>query len=310
MRKRILVTGGAGFIGSHTVDLLLAEGHDVCILDNFSTGKLSNLPEGHPRLQIIVSDIADAQVLRNASENVDAVLHLAAQVSVQKSIEDPVGSCAQNIQNFIALLEVARRRDLRVVYASSAAVYGDPEILPLRESDPVRPISPYGLEKYSNELYAELYEKMYGLSHLGLRYFNVYGQRQDPRSLYSGVISRFIDQMLTGKPLSIRGDGLQERDFIHVSDIARANVAALFSDTRGVVNIASGTKTTILDLASILVGLHGTGDLSWAPAVPGDIRHSRADVTAMSTHLVQAKISLKDGLRQLLGARISAVEKI
>ncbi|MBU2788199.1 NAD-dependent epimerase/dehydratase family protein [Acidithiobacillus sp. VAN18-1] len=309
--KRILVTGGAGFIGSHTVDLLLAEGHQVRVLDNFSTGKRSNLPVAHPHLEVIAGELASAQLLREACQSVDAVLHLAAQVSVQKSIEDPVASCAQNIQNFVALLEMARQQEMRVVYASSAAVYGDPQTLPLCEGDAVDPISPYGLEKYSNELYAQLYEKMYGLSHLGLRYFNVYGPRQDPSSPYSGVISRFIDQARSGKPLTIRGDGLQERDFIHVHDVARANVAALRGDMRGVLNIASGTATTIHQLAESICSLIGDGDLAWMSSVPGDIRHSRADVSNMNSCLgVPVQISLNEGLRSLLDPVIQAAARV
>lgn len=299
-QQRVLITGGAGFIGSHTVDLLLADGHQVRVLDNFSTGKRSNLPASHPRLEILAGDLADADVLRDACASMDAVLHLAAQVSVQNSIDDPVASCAQNIQNVVALLETARKRQMRVVYASSAAVYGDPETLPLREWDAVAPISPYGLEKYSNELYARLYEKMYGLSHLGLRYFNVYGPRQDPGSPYSGVISRFVDQLQAGRPLTIRGDGLQERDFIHVFDVARANVAALLGQYNGVINIGSGSPTTIRQLAAQLCELFGGGDLSWVPALPGDIRHSYADVSAMKNLFGPNQISLTEGLRQFL----------
>ncbi|XTI72722.1 NAD-dependent epimerase/dehydratase family protein [Acidithiobacillus sp. AC3] len=174
MRERILVIGGAGFIGSHTVDHLLAEGYAVRVLDDFSTGHRENLPNSHPQLEIIVGSVEDATILQTAVAGVSAVLYLAAQVSVQRSLEDPVRSAEQNIVGFVRVLERARRHSLRVVYASSAAVYGDPEVLPVQETAPLRPISPYGLEKYSNELYAELFGRLYGLSQLGLRYFNVY----------------------------------------------------------------------------------------------------------------------------------------
>ncbi|WP_308390005.1 NAD-dependent epimerase/dehydratase family protein [Acidithiobacillus sp. AMEEHan] len=300
MRKCILVIGGAGFIGSHSVDRLLAEGYSVRVLDNFSTGRWENLPSEHPRLEILVGDIAEEELWEPAFADVDAVLHLAAQVSVQKSIENPVRSCAENIQNFVIVLELARKRAVRVVYASSAAVYGDPQSLPAREADLASPISPYGLEKYTNELYAALYHKMYGLSHLGLRYFNVYGPRQDPHSPYSGVISRFLEQMRSGRPLTIRGDGLQERDFVHVFDVARANVAALFSTSNGVINIGSGEAVSILGLGEMLLKLHGQGDISWVPAIPGDIRHSCADISMMRSVLGPPSTPLAAGLQQLL----------
>ena len=296
----ILVIGGAGFIGSHTVDLLLQEGYQVRVLDNFSTGRRENLPDGAPRLEVIAGSVEDSNRLEPAFDNVRAVLHLAAQVSVQRSVENPVYSCEQNIVGFVRVLEAARKRGARVVYASSAAVYGDPEILPLHEYGPIRPISPYGLEKYSNELYAELYGRMYGLSQLGLRYFNVYGPRQDPNSPYSGVISRFIDQLRRGVPLTVRGDGLQERDFIHVSDVARANLVALTKSVDGVVNVAGGQTCTILHLAETLIAMNDRpAEIHWVPSVDGDIRRSHADISRMRKNLVDPIVSLEDGLRSV-----------
>lgn len=297
----VLVIGGAGFIGSHTVDLLLQDGYRVRVLDNFSTGRRENLPASHPGLEILTGNLNNHRLLQEAFTNVNAVLHLAAQVSVQRSIEDPISSCEQNILGFLRVLEQARRSVVRVVYASSAAVYGDPQFLPLHEDGPTQPISPYGLEKYSNELYAQLFQKMYGLSVLGLRYFNVYGTRQDPSSPYSGVISRFIDQLRNGQPLTIRGDGLQERDFIHVSDVARANVAALKGRYSGVINVASGTKTTVRDLAELLIaGNEGKGEVQLVSKVEGDILQSRADITRMGQLLTGTTILLEQGLRDLL----------
>ncbi|MGE0049680.1 MAG: NAD-dependent epimerase/dehydratase family protein [Acidithiobacillus sp.] len=301
MSERILVIGGAGFIGSHSVDHMLAEGYAVRVLDDFSTGRRENLPKGHPQLEIIAGSVEDATILQVAFTEVSAVLYLAAQVSVQRSLEDPVQSAEQNIVGFVRVLEQARRYSVRVVYASSAAVYGDPEVLPLQETAPLRPISPYGLEKYSNELYAELFGRLYGLSQLGLRYFNVYGPRQDPRSPYSGVISRFIDQLQNGRPLTVRGDGLQERDFIHVADVARVNLAALRSAVNGVVNVASGTATTIGELAELLIELNlGKGEMQRVLRQSGDIRHSQADVSRMQQVLGRANIPLNRGLRTLL----------
>ncbi|MEL5848431.1 MAG: NAD-dependent epimerase/dehydratase family protein [Candidatus Igneacidithiobacillus chanchocoensis] len=299
----ILVIGGAGFIGSHTVDLLLQEGYRVRVLDNFSTGRRENLPENARNLEIVAGDLEDANCLRSACTDVSAILHLAAQVSVQRSVEDPVRSSEQNIVGFVRVLETARKRGARLVYASSAAVYGDPEILPLREAATIRPISPYGLEKYSNKLYAELYGRMHGLSQLGLRYFNVYGPRQDPHSPYSGVISRFIDQLRRGVPLTVRGDGLQERDFIHVSDVARANVRALTTAVNGVVNVASGQPVTIRQLAETLLALAGRGEeIQWTPSLPGDIRHSQADISRMAERLLRPHTPLREGLEEMLSA--------
>ncbi len=300
-KELILVIGGAGFIGSHSVDHMLAEGYAVRVLDDFSTGRRENLPKGHPQLEIIAGSVEDATILQVAFTEVSAVLYLAAQVSVQRSLEDPVRSAEQNIVGFVRVLEQARRYSVRVVYASSAAVYGDPEVLPLQETAPLRPISPYGLEKYSNELYAELFGRLYGLSQLGLRYFNVYGPRQDPRSPYSGVISRFIDQLQNGRPLTVRGDGLQERDFIHVADVARVNLAALRSAVNGVVNVASGRATTIGELAELLIELNlGKGEMQRVLRQSGDIRHSQADVSRMQQVLGRANIPLNRGLRTLL----------
>ena len=299
----ILVTVGAGFIGSHTVDLLLQEGYRVRVLDNFSTGRRENLPQGCVRLDVVAGSVEDPDLLQSSFREVVAVLHLAAQVSVQRSLEDPVHSCRQNVLGFVRVLDAARKQSARVVYASSAAVYGDPETLPLSEQVPIRPISPYGLEKYSNELYADLFGRLYGLSQLGLRYFNVYGPRQDPNSPYSGVISRFVDQVRRGTAVTVRGDGLQERDFIHVTDVARANVAALRSRVDGVVNVASGQVISIHRLAELMIELHGgTGEIQWVAPLPGDIRRSQADVRRMRQLLIEPFIPLERGLQTLSGS--------
>ncbi len=296
----VLVTGGAGFIGSHTVDLLLREGYRVRVLDDFSTGRRENLPQ-HPRLEVVAGSVEDPDVLRSSFREVVAVVHLAAQVSVQRSVEDPVQSCRQNILGFVGVLDAARKQSARVVYASSAAVYGDPETLPLSERATIQPISPYGLEKYGNELYAELFGRLHGLSQLGLRYFNVYGPRQDPNSPYSGVISRFIDQLRRGRALTVRGDGLQERDFIHVSDVARVNVAALRNRADGVVNVASGRVISIRRLAELMIELHGgTSDVEWVAPLPGDIRRSQADVRRMRQLLIEPLTPLERGLQTLI----------
>ena len=224
---RVLVTGGAGFIGSHSVDALLAGGTEVVVLDNFSTGKTANLPS-HARLTLERGDIRNRPDVAGAIVGCTHVLHLAAQVSVRASVEDPPGSAQHNVLGFVNVLDAARRAGVkRVVYASSASAFGDPGELPLSESSPLAPLSPYGLEKSCNEQYAALFKQIFGLSALGLRYFNVYGPRQDPASPYTGVINKFADRLRAGQPLTVFGDGGQTRDFIFVKDVARVNVAAL-----------------------------------------------------------------------------------
>ncbi len=297
----ILVTGGAGFIGSHTVDCLLAQGRRVRVLDNFSTGRQENLPT-HPMLEVIHGDIADQPCVEQAMVGVTAVLHLAAQVSVQASIDEPLISAHSNISGFLTVLEAARRAAVtRFVYASSAAVYGTPAHLPLDEEAPIRPLSPYGLEKSINDQYAALYRQLHGLSSLGLRYFNVYGPRQDPRSPYAGVISKFIDRLKSRLPLSIFGDGLQTRDFVFVKDVARANAQALSGDVIGVCNIATGSSVTLLQMIEALGLAAGCAPVvEHLPAKEGDIRDSATLVGRMNGELgVTAQITLEEGLAQL-----------
>ena len=296
----ILITGGAGFIGSHTVDLLLESGCQVRVLDNLSSGSRGNLPRSS-RLQLIHGDILDRKTVQIATEGVNHVLHLAAQVSVQKSVDNPIQSCQQNILGFLTILDAAHKVGARLVYASSAAVYGEPIELPIKETHPLSPISPYGLEKVTNEQYASLYTRLHGTSQLGLRYFNVYGPRQDPTSPYSGVITKFIHMLLAGRSLTVRGDGLQERDFIHVRDVARANVAALSSDYVGVLNIAGGQAITIRQLTEVMTRILGSAIvLSHTPNIPGDIRHSVAQNEAMIKHLGEPQVTLEEGLAELM----------
>ncbi|MFH2135172.1 MAG: NAD-dependent epimerase/dehydratase family protein [Pseudomonadota bacterium] len=298
----ILVAGGAGFIGSHSVEALLAEGVQVRVLDNFSTGKQSNLPS-HPNLQIVKGDIRDAEAVNQAMVGITHVLHLAAQVSVPASVADPVGSSHHNIDGFLNVFDAARRAGVRrFVYASSAAVYGAPEKLPLDETSPVMPLSPYGLEKSINDQYAALYRQLYQLSSLGLRYFNVYGPRQDPASPYAGVISRFASAMTNGDTLRVFGDGGQTRDFIFVKDVAQLNKRALMSDVDGVCNIATGHSVTLLELIDTLAKCAGcTPQIRHEPPAPGDIRHSSATPRKMFERLdPPAMTALAEGLKQLL----------
>ena len=304
----VLVTGGAGFIGSHTVEALLEHGATVRVLDNFSTGKRKNLPT-HPKLEVCEGDIREHKVLCDAAVDMTHILHLAAQVSVQDSIVHPTKSCSINIQGFVNVLEAARNHSIRrVVYASSAAVYGYPKHLPISEGDPVQPISPYGLEKSVNDQYAELFHSMFHISSLGLRYFNVYGPRQDPHSAYAGVISKFIHRIQKSEPLLVFGDGSQTRDFVFVKDVADANVQALYSDTTGICHVATGTSWSLLGMIQVLSSCVGYElQVIHQDAQPGDIPHSQAHVGKLITELgVQCSTTFEEGLDVLIKEVLSS----
>jgi len=299
---KVLVTGGAGFIGSHTVESLLAAGATVRVLDNLSTGKRSNLPT-HKSLDLQVGDIRNPNEVAMAMQGITHVLQLAAQVSVQASVEDPATSCAQNIQGFVNVLHAARRQQVkRFVYASSAAVYGIPESVPLPESAQRQPISPYGLEKYVNEQYSTLFQSLYAFPSLGLRYFNVFGPRQDPKSPYAGVISKFIERINEQQPLTVFGDGLQTRDFIYVKDIAKANRTALEGAEPGMCNVGTGRSWTLLQVIDALSScVQKPLTVEHGPERDGDIRHSAAQVGRIQKCLgFRATTSLEDGLKELL----------
>ncbi len=304
--KRVLVTGGAGFIGSHTVRRLLETEAQVVVLDNLSSGAITNLDLSHPNLDFVEGDILEYPLLVDLIEGCDAVLHLAAIASVPLSIEDPVYTFQVNTQGFLHVLEAVRTAlcPARLVYASSAAVYGDATVLPCDDTKPLisTPLSPYALQKIENESYAALYKRLHAQASLGLRYFNVYGQGQDPHSPYSGVISRFMEEARQGKALAIYGDGLQSRDFIHVNDIANANVLALQSDYHGVLNVATGKPETLLNLVKYIESACGTSIATGhLPARPGDILHSYGTVSAAETQLgFKAAINLQSGIKTLL----------
>lgn len=301
--RKVLVTGGAGFIGSHTVDLLLEQGIPVRVLDNLTSGHRSNLPDSHSLLEFVEGDITSGPTVESAMNDVSHCLHLAAQVSVEASMQDPLHSAMQNIVGFVTVLDAAKRAGLkRLVYASSAAVYGDPSEIPLRESARKQQLSPYGLEKQVDEEYADLYQRVHGLSSLGMRFFNVYGPRQDPKSPYAGVIALFVDRISGGEKLAVFGDGLQTRDFVYVGDVARANVAALSSQATGACNIGTGNQVTLLDLIDILSSITGNRcDVSFQPPREGDIKHSLASVDIMNRVLeVTARVSMEKGLASLL----------
>lgn len=298
----VLVTGGAGFIGSHSVEALLAAGAKVRVLDNFCTGRKQNLAH-HANLEVRVGDIRHEKEVQEAMEGITHVLHLAAQVSVQASIENPLNSCLTNILGFVNVLEAARRHQVtRFVYASSAAVYGTPTQLPLAEHVPPKPISPYGLEKLVNEQYASLFSDLYGLRCFGLRYFNVYGLRQDPQSPYAGVISKFMDCAQHQRPLRLFGDGRQSRDFIFVKDVAAMNLVALTNEVCGVCNVGTGTRVSLLQLIDALSACTGKPlTMVHDPAQEGDIPHSQACIKHLQRSLGQSSpTGLRNGLAAMM----------
>ncbi len=303
--KQVLITGGAGFIGSHTADALLGQGFTVRVLDNFSNGKHANLNAGAlatGRLTLMTGDVRDAAVTDAAVNGVDAVLHLAAQVSVPRSVADPVESSTHNIAGFLNVLDAVRRHKVpRMVYASSAAVYGVPEALPLLETNTARPLSPYGLEKFINDQYAALYLELYGVSSVGMRYFNVYGPRQDPKSPYAGVISKFADGLEGANPLRVFGDGSQTRDFIYVGDVARANALALQAGVTGVLNVGTGTSVTLLELIEAMKEAFGKpAQVRHEPPAHGDIAHSATNPARLTQTLGwQPATPFVQGLRAL-----------
>lgn len=299
---RVLVTGGAGFIGSHSVEALLSAGADVAVLDDLSNGKRGNLPV-HEKLNFLQGDIRDPSAVNEAMLGATHVLHLAAQVSVQASVADPMNSCHNNVVGFLNVLEAAKAQGVqRVVYASSAAVYGIPTEVPLSETSPTAPISPYGLEKLIDDQYAALYATLYGLRPLGLRYFNVYGPRQDPASPYAGVISKWAAALASGAPVRVFGDGMQTRDFVYVKDIARANVHALQNSATGLCNIGTGSSITLLQLLDALEQAAGTrATRQFEAPAPGDILESRMRPERMHQLLgLQAATPLSEGLKALL----------
>jgi UDP-glucose 4-epimerase len=307
----VAVTGGAGFIGSHTVDRLLGAGHRVVVLDDFRTGKRANLAHhaGSDRLDVLVCDVshgifAALAPITARHGTVDRIVHLAAQVSVVNSVQNPLVDMQVNYGGTLHVLEYARAAGVKkIVFASSAAVYGEVATMPVGEDTPTRPVSPYGIDKLASEHALDYYAAVHGVPGTALRFFNVYGPRQDPSSPYSGVISIFADRARAGRTLTIFGDGGQTRDFVYVGDVVRAIVAALGDGAdRVVANVGTGGEITVLELARSIVELcGGRSAIDHAPARPGEILKSRARVDRLRDALgVVAETSLLDGLRETL----------
>jgi UDP-glucose 4-epimerase len=303
MSMLAIVTGGAGFIGSHVVDSLLANGNHVMVIDNFSTGKRSNLEQhaGNERLEIIEHDVS-TPITVDAEPGL--IVHLAAQVSVVSSIAKPVFDMHVNYGGTLNVLEYARARVTKpkVVFASSAAVYGDVVEMPVAEETPTRPLSPYGVHKLSSEHALHAYSQTHGVPCAALRFFNVYGPRQDPSSPYSGVISIFADRAKSGRRITIFGDGSQTRDFVYVGDVVRAiRAAATATEPFVVANVGTGSEITINELARAVVDQCGSkSTIEHAPARAGEILKSRAKVERLRELGVVAQTRLVDGLAKTL----------
>jgi UDP-glucose 4-epimerase len=296
----VVVTGGAGFLGSHLAEALRAQGRRVRVVDNFATGRRSNVPAGAELLEGDVNDVA-AEALRGASE----VYHLAALPSVPGSVQQPLENHRATAQSTLALLAAAERAGVRrLVFASSSAVYGDRPVLPKRESMAPEPASPYAAAKLSGELYAASWASRGALETVSLRFFNIYGPRQDPDSPYAAVIPIFSRRLREGKPMPVYGDGGQTRDFIHASDAVRALLLAgsVPGISGRVYNIAGGTPVSVLDMGRTLARLMGKApDFEFLGPRPGDVRDSFADVGAARGDLrFAAALSLDEGLRQTL----------
>lgn len=296
----VLVTGGAGFIGSHTVAALLEAGYAVRVLDNLRTGRKENL-EGR-EAQLVVGDITDAKTVARAMEGCSHVIHLAARPGVPESCADPVDFDHTNVHGTVVVMDQARRLGvLRLVYASSSAVYGSSPAPVKREDQPVQPESPYAVAKAANEMYGATFTHLLGLPCVGLRYFNVFGPRQDPHGPYAAVIPRFVEQALQDQPLPVFGDGHQSRDFVAVQDVARANVAALTAPRAPgqVFNIGTGRRTTVLALADIVRHVTGTAArVEHHPPRPGDVPHSLADIARAGSELGWTPITPFEGAMQ------------
>lgn len=284
---RYLVTGGAGFIGSHLAQRLLRDGHDVRVLDNLSTGRKANLDAIREvgksgAFEWMEGDIRSLDTCRRACEGVQYVLHQAALASVPRSIENPVDTTAVNVGGTLNVLAAAKERGVRrVVCASSSSVYGDSDSLPKHEELPTAPLSPYAASKLAGEVYARVYARTMGLSTLSLRYFNVFGPRQDPGSQYSAVIPRFVTALRDGKRPVVYGDGLQSRDFTYIDNVVNANLKASTAPEGAgdAMNVACGDRFTLLELLEVLGKLLGVKpNPEFQPARPGDVKHSQASI--------------------------------
>jgi UDP-glucose 4-epimerase len=300
---RYLVTGGAGFIGSNMVDELLRRGHSVVVLDDLSTGKEKNLAHVAGQVELRRASICDEQAVAAASQGADYVLHLAARTSVPRSVAEPVETNRVNVDGTLNVLIAARDAGVkRVVFAASSSAYGESPTLPKVESMPAVPISPYGVSKLVGEVYAQVCGRVYGLENVSLRYFNVFGPRQDPGSQYSGVLSRFISALLDNQQPVIFGDGEQSRDFTYVANVVDATLRACEAPgVSGMVfNVGTGSRFTLNETLRLLGKISGKNATpKYEPARTGDIRDSQADISAARKLLgYEPSVNFEEGLRR------------
>jgi len=309
--NNVLVTGGAGFIGSHLVDDLLAEGCRVTVIDNLSTGSLANLEHVKERITFYQGDIRDQELLTRATSDCDIIFHLAAVVSVPQTVDNPVDSAMVNEMGALFVLEAARQNKVkRVVLSSSCAVYGDDPIIPKHENMDLKPQSPYAVQKYSNELYARLYRELYGLETVCLRYFNVYGPRQDPSSPYSGVISLFMTKAVSNSLPFIYGNGNQYRDFVFVADVVRANLLAANENGASgkIFNVGTGDFVRVNQLWEMIGQLAGVKiEPEYKPSRAGDIIESVANIDRAKKILgFNPEYSFEKGLKETFNYYLTA----
>jgi UDP-glucose 4-epimerase len=302
---RCLVTGGAGFIGSHLATELVALGHHVRVLDSLATGSSRNLAHLGSEVELFQEDLRNLEAVRKATDGCDTVFHLGALGSVPRSVNDPITTNDVNVNGSLNVLVAARDAGVRrVIYASSSSVYGDTPILPKVETMPTRPLSPYAMSKLAPEEYCRIFHHVYGLETVALRYFNVFGPRQDPLSQYAAVIPKFMDALVTNTAPTVNGDGTQSRDFTYVGNNVHANILAMNAPAEAVAgrvfNIACNDQVTLLELLDQLVALNGGTGVApvFQPGRAGDVKHSRADVDAAKTAFGYSPIvSFESGLR-------------
>ncbi|MBI5653678.1 MAG: SDR family oxidoreductase [Chloroflexi bacterium] len=303
--KRALVTGGAGFIGSHLVEGLLVRGYQVRVLDNFATGRRENLARMLDQIDLLEGDVRNLTTVHTAMRKVDVVFHEAALPSVSRSVANPLESNEVNITGTLNVLVAARDAGVkRVVYAASSSAYGNTLVLPKVETMSADPLSPYAISKLAGEMYMRAFAQLYGISTVSLRYFNVFGPRQDPNTQYAGVIAKFVTCALQGKPYPVYGDGEQSRDFTYIENAVQANVLAGETPIEGapVVNIAFGARATLNQLIALLNELTGQNlPTQYGAERAGDVRHSHADIARARDLLAYAPaIDLREGLRRTL----------
>jgi len=320
---KILVTGGAGFIGANLVERLLKEERveAVRVLDNLSTGSADNVEHlvASPKFEFVKGDIRDNSACMKACEGMHVISHQAALGSVPRSIKDPITTNEVNIGGTLNVFMAAKENNIkRIVYAASSSTYGDHQDLPKKENYIGKPLSPYAVTKYVNELYADVFSRLYGLEFIGLRYFNVFGPRQNPKGPYAAVVPLFVEALLKGKALVINGDGKHSRDFTYIGNVVQANILSLFTNNKEAVNqvynIAYGQQTSLLQLAQYLTNISGFAvEPMHAPERPGDVKHSLADISKAKQLLgYDPEVSVEEGLRETFEwykEKLNVVEK-